>query len=403
MSSAEITYRVHRWNPAPPFYIRSLHASDTEVLWTSCPACQGPLHPVAQLRNRQRQVIVARSACKGCGLFTLSKGPNTTWWRDFYNYEWDQRPKQAERHANDRNPHPHAFIQRHSPEKGLKILDVGAGYGTAARVFLENGYQNVFAIEHSEKRAQHIQKTYRIPVSHCPIEDFRKDPIFQKHGRMDYIYLWHVFEHLKDPMHTLTLLRDLLEDDGFLFVAVPDFYFESFGHLCHSILHLHSFTPPALRSLVERSGFQILEHACGPTMPGQILIARKTANAAPSAPKRLTPGIFANKIFRDLDLWYTTDTYEPGRRVPMKLFYDRFQNARSLRLPYGSLPKVARLATRLFRGLPQDCLELSIDSLNGCIREQMYAAAGGTFETGDASWVTVNFDFDSDHVKVWLK
>lgn len=78
----------------------------------------------------------------------------------------------------------------------------------------------------------------------------------------DVVALWHVLEHLQNPLETLILVRNLLKKDGLLALTVPDFgsnrskrMKEKWPHLEPDV-HLYHFTHPSLKNILEKAGFE---------------------------------------------------------------------------------------------------------------------------------------------------
>jgi hypothetical protein len=75
--------------------------------------------------------------------------------------------------------------------------------------------------------------------------------------------MWHVLEHLTDPLAAIQRARTLLTDDGRLLISVPNLaslQARLFGpDWLHLDLprHLFHFTPRSLERLLERSGFRV--------------------------------------------------------------------------------------------------------------------------------------------------
>jgi len=77
----------------------------------------------------------------------------------------------------------------------------------------------------------------------------------------DIVRLWHVLEHVEDPVATLRCCRRLLRPGGSLIVGVPDFDSPArrlFGGQWSGLqlpFHLHHFTRGTLRRTLETAGF----------------------------------------------------------------------------------------------------------------------------------------------------
>jgi 2-polyprenyl-3-methyl-5-hydroxy-6-metoxy-1,4-benzoquinol methylase len=82
---------------------------------------------------------------------------------------------------------------------------------------------------------------------------------------VDVICAWHVLEHLERPDESLVRLRDSLAAQGLIFVEVPNFASararkerQRWQYLDPSH-HVAQYTPEALRTIFERTGFEPLE------------------------------------------------------------------------------------------------------------------------------------------------
>jgi SAM-dependent methyltransferase len=96
-----------------------------------------------------------------------------------------------------------------------RILDVGAGLGTFLAIAREEGW-TVAGTEVSETAVAHAHDAYGIDL--LPGE-LQSDSII---GPFDVIALWHVIEHVPDPVSTLSICRSLLHPDGILILGLPN-------------------------------------------------------------------------------------------------------------------------------------------------------------------------------------
>lgn len=104
------------------------------------------------------------------------------------------------------------WIETHFPEKG-KLLDIGAGTGEFLLTAQNSGWE-VKGIEPDENaRFLAVQKGIKlVPDS----SDFKAE-------KFDVITLWHVLEHVYDLEKQIQELESLLNRNGLLIIAVPNF------------------------------------------------------------------------------------------------------------------------------------------------------------------------------------
>jgi SAM-dependent methyltransferase len=81
--------------------------------------------------------------------------------------------------------------------------------------------------------------------------------------RFDLVRLWHVLEHLSDPVGALVALRPRLSERGTLVIAVPntqsapsDLFKSDWYHL-DAPRHLWGFNEAVLRSTIEKAGYDV--------------------------------------------------------------------------------------------------------------------------------------------------
>lgn len=101
--------------------------------------------------------------------------------------------------------------------KFTTILDIGFGKGGASLFFAKAGKKvtSIGKNTASYKYPRDEFKKYGIDVHDCTIEEFSADKKF------DAIWCSHMLEHCCNISLTLQKIRDLLKDDGWLFITVP--------------------------------------------------------------------------------------------------------------------------------------------------------------------------------------
>lgn len=88
------------------------------------------------------------------------------------------------------------------------------------------------------------------------------ESVLQKHGPADFIILSHVLEHLPHPKQTLGNLRNLLNENGMLYIEVPgslQFHLRPLGMMQFlQNAHLWNFTLGTLRDLAQSQGLAMI-------------------------------------------------------------------------------------------------------------------------------------------------
>jgi 2-polyprenyl-3-methyl-5-hydroxy-6-metoxy-1,4-benzoquinol methylase len=172
-------------------------------------------------------------------------------------------------------------LLRHSVHGSL--LDIGTGIGQ----FIYHAqplFTHVSGTEVSESAIRIAREKYGLDLYAGQAEELDLPP-----GSFGNITLFHVLEHVADPVRLVGRCRDLLSAQGTLAVAVPNDVlawtsswkkvgkklglkaFQKFSPVLgisragtSREIHLSHFTPRVLRQLLETSGFTVLEESLDP-------------------------------------------------------------------------------------------------------------------------------------------
>jgi 2-polyprenyl-3-methyl-5-hydroxy-6-metoxy-1,4-benzoquinol methylase len=147
-------------------------------------------------------------------------------------------------------------------EKGASIFEIGTGKGYFLRIAKKNGFR-IGGIEPSKRSFEIARRSLGDDVANCLIDEIKISA--KAKDSHDSIVLWHVLEHLPEPVKSILEIKSLLSPKGILMIAVPNFdsYQSTFGkdkwyHLDPS-RHISHFTPTRLSGLLTSCGFKIKE------------------------------------------------------------------------------------------------------------------------------------------------
>jgi len=107
------------------------------------------------------------------------------------------------------------------------LFEVGSIHDYFLDNFEKSGYEvsGIDITEHKSKYNIEIGNFENRPTSGIHFEYGSMD--FKKY---DIIWASHVFEHFKDPNEQLYRLKDMLAENGLLYIAMPDTFFIDFEH-----------------------------------------------------------------------------------------------------------------------------------------------------------------------------
>lgn len=201
--------------------------------------------------------------CKKCGLYQLQPIPSDDEIFSFYHSLRHSIPKTEKGELrwkelvslNDTKRR--AYFVSQLKERGY-LLDYGFGYGFFLKEMVERGYL-VTGVELSQIRINSAKdKLPNIPL-HNSLENIQDNS-------QDIITLFHVLEHVTNPVGLLKRLAKKLKKEGLIIVEVPnvedrlmqwnkpyyDFYWKK--------AHLSYFSSNTLKKCLEQAGLSTLSH-----------------------------------------------------------------------------------------------------------------------------------------------
>ena len=158
------------------------------------------------------------------------------------------------------------FIKTHT--KGKTLLDVGTGSGLLPHLARQSGYE-VEGTDLSRHVSETLPAKAGFPVHHGTIEDIRFGRTY------DIITMLHVLEHTTNPVSTLRRAHEILNDDGYVLVVVPNY--RSFDTRVKDLLskfrlksrpykhlalghHNYVFSIKSLKALGRAANLQVVHH-----------------------------------------------------------------------------------------------------------------------------------------------
>jgi SAM-dependent methyltransferase len=116
------------------------------------------------------------------------------------------------------------FYRKYLPtsEEKLKVYDIGAGRGYLIAGLLEEGY-DALACEPSLILSSRAREVYGIAEDRLVTTDADNflDIRVADAGAVKVVFLWHVLEHMTEPVRFLTRIREILTNDGVVICQGP--------------------------------------------------------------------------------------------------------------------------------------------------------------------------------------
>jgi 2-polyprenyl-3-methyl-5-hydroxy-6-metoxy-1,4-benzoquinol methylase len=183
------------------------------------------------------------------------------------------------------------FVLADGPRSG-RSLDVGCAAGFCMAAMQELGFE-AHGLEISETIASHARERFGFGTIHIGTLDSVTFP----DGHFDLITMWDVVEHVVDPIALLVRARELLRPGGLLVIETQDIdsrFARSLGPRWHHYKHeehIYHFTPPTVRTLLSRAGFDVvkLTHRYGGKYVSMNFIAERASRLHPVLTKVLSP------------------------------------------------------------------------------------------------------------------
>lgn len=135
------------------------------------------------------------------------------------------------------------------------LLDIGAGTGD----FLLSAKERGWRVKGVEPNPLARNKALNKGLS------LKEDSAACKNEKFEVITLWHVLEHLPDLENEIRLIVSLLEENGTLIVAVPNFksddaaYYKHFWAAYDVPRHLWHFSQTAISNLFSENGMKVIK------------------------------------------------------------------------------------------------------------------------------------------------
>jgi len=205
--------------------------------------------------------------CKRCGLIQTNPRMNDGAYKEFYEKEHTPLTF-GERKASkdmflDQYFHArkiHKYIRRYLPKSydNFFVLEIGCGAGGILAYFNDLGCR-VLGCDLDGDCIEFGRSFYGLEIFKGVFADLK----FK--GRPKLVIMSHILEHLLNPEVELSLIRNVIDSSGFLYIEVPGirnlthtYYDMDFLNFIR-IAHTYHFSLTTLNNLLGKAGFELIQ------------------------------------------------------------------------------------------------------------------------------------------------
>lgn len=238
-----------------------------KTIWTSnlisrsCPLCGGlNFHVISCIM--QHHLDLNTVICLACSFVFTNPLPEKSIYDKFYSESYaDYYGHIASRPPNDSHGAIPEFIRRKinwissiSPLTGKRLVEVGPGQGLFLWCAQQSG-ADVIGIEPSKTFFETLT-AHNIPSVFGSLEKYNSVTL----GHFDFVVMFHVLEHFYDPNAALEQARELLINEGYLVLEVPNILkpFRSLDRYFLRYVHPSNFSSFTLDAFLQNHGFKIV-------------------------------------------------------------------------------------------------------------------------------------------------
>ncbi len=248
----------------------------TETSQQICNLCGGSEFEIISKKDRHNQPLNT-GLCQGCGLVMHLPIPSeeeiATYYAHDYRRDYHGENKPSPRRimrAWKNGQRIRQQIQAYIPNQA-HVFEIGAGIGCTVKSFETANFQ-ASGIEPNTDF-----NSYTRNVLHANVKNINLYDLEAKH-EYDVILLIHVIEHFTSPTRALHKMRELLSQNGLLYIECPNIGapFATFGRMFH-FAHIYNFTYNTLIALGKKTGFDVVQTFTDTNHPDIQILFKKVA------------------------------------------------------------------------------------------------------------------------------
>jgi len=215
---------------------------DIQTLFASTDYISGSVHVIC--------------TCKTCDLAFVNPQPDKNELDKYYPTEYYGKEPFAYEKVDARTRFK--FLKGLIVKRTGRMLDVGCGKGLLLKMVKDMGWE-VIGTELSAHSANYGKVELGIDVRNQELGQLSFD-----NNSFDLVTLFHSLEHMLNPYATLSIINNIIKEDGLLLVSVPRFncYYSklfraNWFHL-DAPRHLFHFSDKSLELLLNKAGFKVI-------------------------------------------------------------------------------------------------------------------------------------------------
>jgi len=154
----------------------------------------------------------------------------------------------------------HDWVAKRVNVQGKRIVEVGSNAGNLLRYFKEYSQCDVTGIEFSTACVEYSENENGVPVFCGPLDQYR----VSVKEKADLVVLVHVFEHITEPVSFLRDVHAVLNDDGSVYIEIPNarmIDFDLLGDIANPLcipFHAYLYQMDSLTRILEQNGFKVV-------------------------------------------------------------------------------------------------------------------------------------------------
>jgi len=179
------------------------------------------------------------------------------------------------------------FFKDFCPGNGKSLLDLGCGDGFFLKEAEKRGFK-IYGIDSDYGGTERAKNEFKLENVHCDtIENF----LNHTNQEWDYITLFHVIEHLEDPITVLNMVKNKLKKDGIICVTIPNrerFVKNAWKEVDSPPHHFTRYDVKSIFIVLSLTGFVIYKTKIGRIYFGDLTLSKIRARLMKKTMEKLT-------------------------------------------------------------------------------------------------------------------